>query len=450
VAETFGLYLVQRGVVTREALYEALRLQRSSGGLLGSCLLELGVVRRGHLLQALAGHLKRPPAPPSRVIRPDPALAALYDAALLRRLRAVPYAYGRQCIHVAFADPRFLPALEALRGPQPDDGILLRLAVEPDVAAGLDSLYGPAPEEAGGARQPVHRPPRVISVTEDSGADLSSLGLGGTPAKTPGPKRPVAAPAGARPVPAPAHVGAPLRAQPAAAAPVPAPASAEAPKSPAPAGPAFENEDEVAFARATGFDKEQTAIFRLDDLAARDAKDEPPVAVAQPSAGEEGSDELLPPAGAPRLSQAVEQLFESPNEGVLARRLVAYFAAYFPRVLLLARHGETLRGILAKGLDLSGPQVVGIRVPAAPFARLFADGVGYYGPPPGGQELEPLYEALRSIGVNAFVLPIETRQEAPWMLYADHGDLLGRYGDVHDLELMAKEAATALDMLRGV
>ncbi len=132
----------------------------------------------------------------------------------------------------------------------------------------------------------------------------------------------------------------------------------------------------------------------------------------------------------------------------MARQLVKFYSTYFPRVIVLTRHGEVLRGLLSRGLELSGPQVAQLRFPLGPFKRLFEEGGGYYGPPPGGQELEPFYQALGETAVHALVVPIPTVVDPPWLLFADHGSALERYDDVHELEMMAKEAAVALDLLR--
>lgn len=389
--ETFGLQLIEEGIIPREALYEALRLQRAQGGLLGTCLLVLGRVRRGTLLQALARHLGVPPAPPSRVLHPDPGLATLYDPALLRRLRALPYATDGAGVDLAFADPRMRSAIESLAPPFPGGKVRLHVAVEPDVDQGLEALLGPAPAPAEG-------PPRPALDRELLSGD-------------PGERLPMATPPGARP--------APTRVEPRP----------------------FRDEAEVAFARATGFDQEATAIFRLDALAAEERRRRGPE--------EAGEADVLPsPPTAPRLAEAAEALFEARNEGVLARRLVAFYGTYFPRVLLFARHEETLKGVLGHGLELSGPEVAALRIPTRAFARLFEQAIGYYGAPPGDPDLEPLYDALGEPAVHVLALPIEAREPPAWLVYADHGASLQRYDDAHDLEMMAKEASIALNLLR--
>ncbi len=127
---------------------------------------------------------------------------------------------------------------------------------------------------------------------------------------------------------------------------------------------------------------------------------------------------------------------------------MGFYGVYFPRVLLLARHGDTLRGILGHGLELSGPEVAALRVPVAAFGRLFDAAPAYYGPPPGEAGLEPLYQALGEPAVNVLVLTVEPQSPPGWLIYADHGPSLQRYDDVHDLTTMGKEASIALGLLR--
>lgn len=58
--ETLGLILVRSGVLTRPQLYDALRLQRGSGRLLGTCLITLGYLDPPKLLSFLSDQLNAP------------------------------------------------------------------------------------------------------------------------------------------------------------------------------------------------------------------------------------------------------------------------------------------------------------------------------------------------------------------------------------------------------
>ncbi|MDF1563472.1 MAG: hypothetical protein P1V51_10520 [Deltaproteobacteria bacterium] len=494
MAETFGLLLVREGLIDREALYEALRLQKEEGGLLGTCLLTMGHLKRGQLLQALARHLSIPPAPPSRVIRPDPDLQYRFDAAPLLRLRAVPYARGaRGEIQLAFADPRSLPALEELRTDARGEEILLRVATEPDIEAGLaalgidrgaqaglppgDEAASPQPEPPaedaapGVAPEPAERfvVQSEVDFAQATGFDQAKTAVFrldevAAAAREMKAEKAAAAPAAGPPpdarfteivdeeepagsvevLPDPPRRAPPPAMELPAASPMELPAASpmaleasEAWAAASAADPVFRDEAEVAFSQATGFDREATAVFRLDSLASS----------ARPE--QQSAEEGLPaPPDAPRIAEAAEKLFEATNEGGVARQLVKFYSKYFPRVIVLTRHGDVLRGLLSRGVEISGPQVAQLRFPLGPFARLFEEDGGYYGPPPGGQELEPLYQALGETAVHALVVPIPTAVEPPWLLFADHGSSLERYDDVHELEMMAKEAAVALDLLR--
>lgn len=415
VAKTFGLFLVESGVLTRKLLFDALRLQRESGCLLGSCLLELGYIKRGQLLQSLSSFLGVPPAPPSMVLNPDHAVAGLFDRALLHRLRAVPYELVRENVFVAFADPRFLEAVRKLESRERGERIVPRIAVEPDVEAALQTLFGAGqaletePEDVGPDRVPL-----VIAAAGRS-IDIGAL------------SRKDAERSSERAITE--------RSTP--------PLEQESPQ--AGSTPSIGNEDEVAFARDTGFDRQRTAIFRLDDLAAEHAaKREVVEAEGKPSNAEEG---LSIPERASDFAEVVDEIHEAPDEAAIAKLVVDYFAEFFPRVILLSRRDDVLEAIHTAGLDESSES---LRAPAESFSRLFEEGIGYYGPPPGGKELEPLYEALGAVAVNALLLPIDCWCEPAWMIYADHGEDLRMYDDVHELEMMAREVALALGVRRGV
>ncbi len=419
MAETFALFLAQRGVVSQELINEALRLQRKTGALLGTSLLELGCIRHGELLQSLAQFLRVPPAPRSQVLNPNPALVKEYSAHKLRSIRAIPYARGPNEIYFAFADPRFQETLKDIESPEPGKRVVPRIALEPDVETSLDQVFG-SPQAGASPEAPLSpRAPRVITSSEQ-GFDLDELAKC---LSTPGDQ-------------AIEETGQ---------------AKSEGFKndavSPAPA-PSFRNEDEVAFARATGFDREKTAIFRLDDLAARDkADDGSSREEIEPDSKEQP---LPPPPDAPLLRDVVDELHLASNEEAIADILLSYFAAYFSRVLLLIQEGDDLCGRIGRGWDLDGPELKEIRAPLSSFSKLFEESVGYYGPPPGGKELESLYEPLGTVGVNSFLLPIDCWCEPVWLLFADHGDDLRRYEDLGDLEVMAKEAALAIGVRRGV
>lgn len=438
MAETFGLQLVNEGIIDREALYDALRLQRERGGLLGTCLLALGHLKRGALLQSLARHLDSPPAPPSLLLNPDQSVASLFEAAVMRRLGAAPYTRDERGVYLAFADPRTLASVKELALPR-GESILLRVATEPDVAVALDRLYGPASEDPGeGDTRERFMDHDEVEFAKATGFDQEKTAMIRLDSIIEKEKMRAARErvrkevAASKPDPtAPVAAGWAMESP---------PGDAPSPVEPAPPKESFGNEAEIEFARATGMDREATAIFRLDDIAelraARDAE-----------LARQGG-ELPAPATAPRLAEAAEALFEAKNEGVIARQVVKFFAGYFPRVMLLARHGETMRGVLSHGTGLSGPEVAALRVPAVGFTRLFEDSVGYYGPAPGGSELEPLYEALGEPPVQAFIVPIETVGAPSWLIYADHGTGLEHFDEVHELEIMAKEVSIALNMLR--
>jgi len=109
-----GELLAARGKLDRDALLQALRLQRTSGGRLGTCLLELDAVSEDDLLHVLSEQLGVPfidseelRAIPEDVIRLVPEKVA-------RRRLAVPVRGSGTQLSVVLLDPHDLAALDEL------------------------------------------------------------------------------------------------------------------------------------------------------------------------------------------------------------------------------------------------------------------------------------------------------------------------------------------------
>ena len=103
----FGLggYLVERGVLSREQLEQALQSQVVYGGRLGTNLVELGLLS----LDEVAGHLAAMsgfPLPPKAWLEePDPMAIAALPRDWVERHLAVPLRIDADGLHVAFLDP---------------------------------------------------------------------------------------------------------------------------------------------------------------------------------------------------------------------------------------------------------------------------------------------------------------------------------------------------------
>ncbi|HTY17727.1 MAG TPA: hypothetical protein VMH82_08365 [Myxococcota bacterium] len=100
-----GAYLVQRGVLSRDQLEQALQSQVVYGGRIGTNLVELGLLS----LDAVAGHLAASlgyPLPPKAWLEePDAMALAALPRELVERRLAIPLRLDADGLHVALLDP---------------------------------------------------------------------------------------------------------------------------------------------------------------------------------------------------------------------------------------------------------------------------------------------------------------------------------------------------------
>lgn len=100
-----GGLLISQGLLTRKQLERALERQRSFGGRIGTCLLEIGAISEDKLLGVLAEQLNVPMAP-SQVLRDVPAeIIGLLPRSTALGCSAVPFGQAGGRIDVALLDP---------------------------------------------------------------------------------------------------------------------------------------------------------------------------------------------------------------------------------------------------------------------------------------------------------------------------------------------------------
>ncbi|MEW6457495.1 MAG: ATPase, T2SS/T4P/T4SS family [Bacillota bacterium] len=109
-----GEILLEKGVITAEALQEALDLQKQTGERLGRVLVDLGYVSEHVLVEALAGQLG------IRYVHLDglaldPELVRSVPEKLIRRHKAVPLRRDGSRLRVAMSDPLNVTAVDDLR-----------------------------------------------------------------------------------------------------------------------------------------------------------------------------------------------------------------------------------------------------------------------------------------------------------------------------------------------
>ena len=150
--QRLGEVLVQRGLVTREQLDEALARQRVSGRRVGELLLAMGAITQEQLSWALSEALHIPLVELSDEVIDLEAARSLPEA-LLRRHEAVPVLRVGGELTVLLADPTNRQAaveLEALSGARVTVALAAREAVLHFIDRAFPASTGPAAPGTGG------------------------------------------------------------------------------------------------------------------------------------------------------------------------------------------------------------------------------------------------------------------------------------------------------------
>jgi type IV pilus assembly protein PilB len=109
-----GQMLVERRAVTADQLAHAVGKQRTSGRRVGETLVEMGVLSRGTLAEALAAHFELPYVDLEHWV-PDAVLTAMIPEECAQRYQALAVERWDRKILVAMADPNDVFALDDLR-----------------------------------------------------------------------------------------------------------------------------------------------------------------------------------------------------------------------------------------------------------------------------------------------------------------------------------------------
>ena len=109
-----GAYLVEKGVISREQLEQALQAQVVYGGRLGTNIVELGLFELDQLAEHLAALFDLPIAPQQWVEAPDPKAMLLLQRDMAERYSALPLYVEGTTLHVAMLDPGDARQLGAL------------------------------------------------------------------------------------------------------------------------------------------------------------------------------------------------------------------------------------------------------------------------------------------------------------------------------------------------
>jgi hypothetical protein len=136
-----GQILVQRGWASPREVQNALRLQLTAGGRLGTCLLESNSLSEDRLLDALSKQHRLPSADADDLREVPEEAIDILPAKLAIRCYAVPFrVFGTQ-VHVAMRDPRDLNCHDEIAFAL-GKKIQAYVATEARIAQALDRYYG--------------------------------------------------------------------------------------------------------------------------------------------------------------------------------------------------------------------------------------------------------------------------------------------------------------------
>jgi hypothetical protein len=105
VMQTFGHYLVEQGVITKDQFEEATQSRVVFGGRLGTNLAELGYMRLEDIGRHLAKHLETPLAPEEWLNNPSDEARNAIAPELVEKHSVLPLRVENRTLHIAMLDP---------------------------------------------------------------------------------------------------------------------------------------------------------------------------------------------------------------------------------------------------------------------------------------------------------------------------------------------------------
>ena len=418
VAEKLGETLLSVGAISPAALNRALLSQRSTGGRLGTVLLEQGLVTEDTLARALSKISGREYAYPNEVLSTPREIIALVPPKLAIRCQAVPFGRDGRILKVAMRDPNDLAAADEL-------SFVTGKKIEPYVASeiriaeALERFYGerrPArfralAERLARAPQAAVAPPPVVP-----------------PPPPPNPYRPAA------PTPLPTTPVLPDSSPPGAAG---------SPEIWRGASPAAHDPDDI-----------DIETWRPEPLLT-------PVAFIPPPAPspEALEIEFAPPKPPAPISfeEALARMLAAESRDDIADAVIDHFRESYERIALFIARKDDVIGWNAHGEGISRSSFKSVRIPYSQ-PSVFLNGKisgGYYqGPLPALPAHERLIEALGRRPLECALLPVAIKKRVVAFLYVEPKGTTVPPEKVNDLRKVAAAMADsfarlALKMKRG-
>lgn len=203
--------------------------------------------------------------------------------------------------------------------------------------------------------------------------------------------------------------------------------------------------EEISFSRATGYDREGTAVVPLAELARREEDRLRRDGLEAEATGADAGPRRDIPVG-----EIIDVLRAARSVEEVAGVLVEIVSNLIPRVLLLwERHGR-LFGFASRGMALTEVKLLTIELPRGLLQQLSAADLeldSFQGPPRIEGMVERLFDLLGARPPEVLLIPVQVTAEDRWLLYADNDDQPLPAFELRLLEVVASRAGARADWL---
>lgn len=199
---------------------------------------------------------------------------------------------------------------------------------------------------------------------------------------------------------------------------------------------------EIAFSRATGYDREQTAVVPLQELARREEE-------RLRRLGERPQPGPPPPRALP-VGAIIDVLRAAATVEEVAGVLVEMLSNLLPRILLFWERGGTLYGFASRGMQLSEVKLLTIELPLSFLEDLCGhclDTESFRGPPRSLELGERFFELLGGKPPEILLVPVFVTAIDRWVLYADARDRPLPEFEPRLIEVIVSRAGARADLL---
>jgi hypothetical protein len=207
---------------------------------------------------------------------------------------------------------------------------------------------------------------------------------------------------------------------------------------------------EIPFARATGYDKEKTAVVPLSDLARREEdrlrkKDWNKRLVPEKKEVFLDDDQVEVPVG-----EIIHVLRAAKTVEEVAGVLVEIVVNLIPRVLLLWERKEMVYGFASRGMGLEEVKLLTIEMPRQILRELTGKNVvleSFQGAPRMVESVQRFFKIIGGNPPEILLIPIFVTPEDRWFLYADNYNKFLPKLESRLLEVVASRAGARADLL---